>query len=34
MLYTLKGEELNKTLELSAKFAGLYGLCLSIGLML
>jgi len=34
MLYTLKGEELNKTLELSAKFAGLYGLCLSIGLIL
>ncbi len=34
MLYTLKGEELNKTLELSAKFAGIYGLCLSIGLIL
>jgi len=34
MLYTLKGEELNKTLELSAKFAGVYGLCLSIGLIL
>jgi len=34
MLYTLKGEELNKTLELSAKFAGVYGLCLSIGLII
>jgi len=34
MLYTLKGEELNKTLELSAKFAGLFGLLLSIGLIL
>jgi 1,4-dihydroxy-2-naphthoate octaprenyltransferase len=34
MFYTLKGEELNKTLELSAKFAGLYGLCFSLGLIL
>lgn len=34
MLNTLKGEELNKTLELSAKFAGLFGLLLSIGLIL
>jgi len=34
MLYTLKGEELNKTLELSAKFSGLYGLLFSIGLIL
>jgi len=34
MFYTLNGEELNKTLELSAKFAGLYGLLLSIGLIL
>ena len=34
MLYTLNGEELNKTLELSAKFAGLYGLLLSVGLIL
>jgi 1,4-dihydroxy-2-naphthoate octaprenyltransferase len=34
MLFTLKGEELNKTLELSAKFAGLYGLLLSIGLII
>lgn len=33
MLYTLKGEELNKTLELSAKFSGLYGLLFSIGLI-
>ncbi len=34
MLYTLDGEKLNKTLELSAKFAGLFGLLLSIGLIL
>ncbi|MCW8804423.1 MAG: 1,4-dihydroxy-2-naphthoate polyprenyltransferase [Ignavibacteriaceae bacterium] len=33
MLYTLKGEALNKTLELSAKFAGLYGLLFAIGLI-
>lgn len=33
MLYNLKGEELNKTLELSAKFSGLYGLLFSIGLI-
>jgi len=34
MLNTLKSEELNKTLELSAKFAGLFGLLFSIGLIL
>jgi len=34
MLYTLNGEDLNKTLELSAKFSGLYGLLFSIGLIL
>ena len=34
MLYTLTGEELNKTLELSAKFSGLYGLLFSVGLIL
>jgi 1,4-dihydroxy-2-naphthoate octaprenyltransferase len=33
MLYTLSGEDLNKTLELSAKFAGLFGLLFSIGLI-
>ena len=33
MFYTFNGEELNKTLELSAKFAGLFGLLLSIGLI-
>jgi 1,4-dihydroxy-2-naphthoate octaprenyltransferase len=33
MLYTLKGEELNTTLELSAKFAGFYGLLFAIGLI-
>lgn len=34
MLFTLSGEALNKTLELSAKFAGLFGLLFSIGLIL
>ena len=34
MILTYKGEELNKTLELSAKFAGLFGLLLSAGLIL
>jgi len=34
MLNTLKGEQLNKTLDLSAKFAGLFGLLFSIGLVL
>lgn len=34
MLYTLTGQELNRTLELSAKFAGIYGLFLAIGLIL
>jgi len=34
MLYTLNGEQLNKTLEISAKFAGLFGLLFSIGLIL
>lgn len=34
MLYELRGEELNKTLELTAKFAGLYGLLLSVGLLI
>ena len=34
MLFTVKGEELNNTLELTAKFAGLYGLLLSVGLIL
>jgi 1,4-dihydroxy-2-naphthoate octaprenyltransferase len=34
MLYTFKGEELNKTLELSAKFAGIFGLCFSLSLIL
>ena len=33
MLYKFKDEELNKTLELTAKFAGLYGLLFSIGLI-
>ena len=34
MLYTLDGEDLNKTLELTAKFSGLYGVLFSIGLIL
>jgi len=34
MLMIFKDEELNKTLELSAKFSGIYGLLLSIGLTL
>ena len=34
MLMFYKDEELNKTLELSAKFSGIYGLLLSIGLTL
>lgn len=34
MLFTLSEEALNKTLELSAKFAGLFGLLFSIGLIL
>ncbi|MDP4116682.1 MAG: 1,4-dihydroxy-2-naphthoate polyprenyltransferase [Bacteroidota bacterium] len=32
MLYTLKGEALNKTLELTAKLSAIYGLLFSIGL--
>lgn len=34
MLFKLKGTELNKTLELSAKFSGLYGLLLAVGLII
>lgn len=34
MLSELKGTELNKTLELTAKFAGLFGLLFSIGLVI
>ena len=34
MLYKYRGEELNKTLELTARFAGLYGLLFSIGLII
>jgi len=34
MLFKLKGESLNKTLELTAKFAGVYGLLFSAGLIL
>lgn len=34
MLYLLTGEGLNKTLELSAKFAGLFGLLFAVGLVL
>lgn len=34
MIYALTGIQLNKTLELSAKFSALYGLLLSIGIIL
>jgi 1,4-dihydroxy-2-naphthoate octaprenyltransferase len=34
MLYKYDGAELNKTLELTARFAGLYGLLFSIGLVI
>jgi len=34
MLYKLEGEALNKTLALTAKFSGLYGILFSIGLIL
>jgi 1,4-dihydroxy-2-naphthoate octaprenyltransferase len=34
MLFKLKGESLNKTLELTSKFAGVYGLLFSAGLVL
>ena len=34
MLFNLKGESLNKTLELTAKFAGVYGFLFSAGLIL
>lgn len=34
MLFTLTGENLNKTLELTAKFSALYGLLFSIGIIL
>ncbi|MDQ7817722.1 MAG: 1,4-dihydroxy-2-naphthoate polyprenyltransferase [Melioribacteraceae bacterium] len=34
MIYTLKGRELNKTLELTAKLSALYGLLFAIGILL
>jgi 1,4-dihydroxy-2-naphthoate octaprenyltransferase len=34
MIYVLNGTQLNKTLELSAKFSALFGLLLSIGIIL
>lgn len=34
MIYALNGTQLNKTLELSAKFSALFGLLLSIGIVL
>lgn len=34
MLFNFKGTELNKTLELTAKFSGIYGLLLAIGLII
>lgn len=34
MLYTLRGKELNKTLELTAKLSAIYGLLFAIGILL
>jgi hypothetical protein len=34
MLFKLSGTELNKTLELSAKFSGLFGLLFAAGLII
>jgi len=34
MIFTLKGKELNKTLELTAKLSGLYALLFSLGILL
>lgn len=34
MLFTFEGEQLNRTLELSAKYAALFGLLLSLGIIL
>ncbi len=34
MIYVLNGTQLNKTLELSAKFSALFGLLLSVGIIL
>jgi 1,4-dihydroxy-2-naphthoate polyprenyltransferase len=34
MIYTLRGSELNKTLELTAKLSALYGLLFAIGILL
>jgi 1,4-dihydroxy-2-naphthoate octaprenyltransferase len=34
MIYTLRGKELNKTLELTAKLSALYGLLFAIGILL
>ena len=33
MIYTLKGTELNKTLELTAKFSALFGFLFAIGII-
>lgn len=34
MIYTLSGKELNRTLELTAKFSGIFGLLFAIGIIL
>ncbi len=34
MIYTLKGKELNKTLELTAKLSAIYGLLFAIGILI
>ena len=34
MLYTYEGTQLNKTLELTAKFSALFGVLFSLGIVL
>jgi hypothetical protein len=34
MIFTFKGEELNKTLELTAKLSAFYGLLFAVGILL
>jgi 1,4-dihydroxy-2-naphthoate octaprenyltransferase len=34
MMYTLRGSELNKTLELTAKLSAIYGLLFAAGIIL
>lgn len=34
MIFTFKGEELNKTLELTAKLSAFYGLLFAVGILI